>query len=131
MSITTKLGMFINNITHTILNGAGGVATLENSGDSSIWDTARTFVINIITNSWRIVLTIIMRLLTVVGRFILNIIDFFFIFVAGICNQGQLAILAYLQTEADGVGQDDQRAVGLEEMLFQVGLDAHISVGTQ
>ena len=81
MSITTKLGMFINNITHTILNGAGGVATLENSGDSSIWDTALTFVINIITNSWRIILTIIMRLLTVVGRFILNIIDFFFIFI--------------------------------------------------
>lgn len=71
----------INNTAQALLNGEGGVATLENNGNDSIINAIISFIVSLIENSIEFTYKLFMKLCIIVGRFVLNVVDFFFVFV--------------------------------------------------
>lgn len=75
----TKLLNSIAMTTHFMLNGEGGVPTLARDADASFLTKVWKFLLAAIGNSFAFVQTILVKVCTIVGRLILNIVDFLFI----------------------------------------------------
>lgn len=79
MNLTTKFLNSIANSTRFMLNGEGGIPVLTQGGDSSfiakVWAIIEGGLLDIVN----FIITVVIKLCLLIGRFILNIVDFFFV----------------------------------------------------